>query len=172
MQSDKRVRDIMVGVFDFPHIPYWFSIGQAIKILRVSFLDTKKFPQPMAMLVFDEKYNLMGTLTLKDILTGIEPSVKKNADKPEAAAAEQPLSIDWDSLFDKDSKALTEKPVRDSMSPAKLFLEPGDPIAKAAYLMLEHREVLLPVLEDKRKLVGLVRMIEIFDEISKAVLAD
>jgi hypothetical protein len=30
----------------------------------------------------------------------------------------------------------------------------------------------LPVLEDKKKFVGLVRMIEVFDEISGAILKD
>jgi len=61
MQKGKKIQDIMVGIFDYPHIPYWFSISQAIKIIRVSFMDSKKSPDPMAVLVFDEKYNLMGT---------------------------------------------------------------------------------------------------------------
>jgi len=32
--------------------------------------------------------------------------------------------------------------------------------------------VLLPVLENKKKFVGIVRMIEIFDEISNAILKE
>ena len=38
--------------------------------------------------------------------------------------------------------------------------------------MLQHDLVLLPVLEDKKKFVGLVRMIEVFDTISDAVLKE
>ena len=38
--------------------------------------------------------------------------------------------------------------------------------------MLHHDELLLPVLENKRKLVGLVRMIEVFDEISDTILRE
>jgi len=39
-------------------------------------------------------------------------------------------------------------------------------------VMLHNDLVLLPVLEDKKKFVGLVRMIEVFDSISDAILSE
>ena len=60
MSDSKVVKDVMTGIFEYPHVPYWFTIGQAIRIVKVSFLSTKKYPDPMAILVFDEKYNLHG----------------------------------------------------------------------------------------------------------------
>jgi CBS domain-containing protein len=173
MSNSKVVKDVMTGIFEYPHVPYWFSIGQAIRIVKVSFLSTKKFTDPMAVLVFDEKYNLMGTLTLKDILRGLEPRFLKPSSTAQVATEdESALSLIWDTLFEKGAKDLAEKPVSDIMSPAKYFVEPGDPITKAAYLMLHHDLVLLPVLENKKKFIGLVRMIEVFDEISNAVLTE
>ncbi len=71
----------MIGIFEYPHVPYWFSINQAIRIVKVSFISAKKYPDPMAILVFDEKYNLMGTLTLKDILRGLEPRFPETHNK-------------------------------------------------------------------------------------------
>jgi len=62
--------------------------------------------------------------------------------------------------------------VSEIMASAKYFVEPGDPVTKAAYLMLQHELILLPVLENKKKFVGLVRMIEVFDTISDAVLKE
>jgi Mg/Co/Ni transporter MgtE len=38
--------------------------------------------------------------------------------------------------------------------------------------MLRHDLILLPVLENKKKLVGLVRMIEVFDAISDKILKE
>jgi len=38
--------------------------------------------------------------------------------------------------------------------------------------MLHHELDLLPVLENKKKFVGLVRMIEVFDEISSGLLKE
>jgi CBS-domain-containing membrane protein len=39
-------------------------------------------------------------------------------------------------------------------------------------MMSHHDLILLPVLENKKKFVGLVRMIEIFDELSDAILKE
>jgi Mg/Co/Ni transporter MgtE len=172
--SDRKVaKDVMIGIFEYPHVPYWFTISQAIRIVKVSFISTKKYPDPMAILVFDEKYNLMGTLTLKDILRGLEPQFLKPSAKAQVAEEDETaLSLIWDTLFDKGSKEFTERPVSEIMTPAKYFVEPTDPLTKAAYLMLHHDLILLPVLENKKKFVGLVRMIEVFDSISDAILKE
>jgi hypothetical protein len=169
MLPNRTVKDVMVGIFEYPHIPYWFSVNQAIRIVKVAFLRSKKYPDPMAILVFDEKYNLMGTLALNDILKGLEPKIKEPAGQVQDSGHSEPLNA-WNSLFGKASIALADKPVSDILVPAKFFVEPGDPVTKAAYLMIRHDLVLLPVLEEKKKLIGLVRMMEIFDEISTVLL--
>jgi CBS-domain-containing membrane protein len=173
MSNGKTAKDVMIGIFEYPHVPYWFSINQAIRIVKVSFISAKKYPDPMAILVFDEKYNLMGTLTLRDILKGLEPRFMQPTTKAQVPEEnESGLALIWDTLFTKDTKELGEKPVSEIMTPAKQFIEPGDPVTKAAYVMLHNDLVLLPVLEDKKKFVGLVRMIEVFDSISDAILSE
>jgi len=137
MSTGKVVKDVMIDVFEYPHVPYWFTVKQAIMVIKKSVIGTEKCIHPMAVLVFDEKYNILGTLTLNDILKGI------------------------------DSKEKIESPVSEFMVPAKFFVEPGDPISKAAELMLKNNLVLLAVIEeDKKKFIGVVRMIEIFDELT------
>ena len=168
MSKTKTVKDIMIGIFEYPHIPYWFSIVQAIRIVKVSFISTKKFPEPMAILVFDEKYNLMGTLTLKDILRGLEPALSKPDTKTGEPAAGESIALD--ALFDQGAKDHAEKPVSEIMVPAKHFVDPTDSIRKAAHIMLQQDLILLPVLENQTKCVGLVRMIELFDELSNEIL--
>ncbi len=171
MSNTKVVKDLMLDVFEFPHIPYWFSIRQAMGIIKKSLLSGEKCHHPMAILVFDEKYNLVGTVSLKDILRGLEPKFLKPTTKAQVHEEDESgLSLLWDTLFDRESKEAAERPVSDVMIPAKFFVKPDDPITKAAYLMVHNDLVLLPVLEDKKKFVGLVRMIEIFDELSDAIL--
>ena len=171
MSKGKVVKDLMLDVFDYPHVPYWFTLSQAIKIIKVSFISAKKYPEPLAILVFDEKYNLMGTLSLKNILTGLEPKLMRATTDAQAYTKEGPeLALIWSTLFNKESKDLAEKPVSEIMVPAKYFVEPDDPITKAAFMMIHNDLILLPVLENKKKFVGLVRLIEIFDEISDAIL--
>ena len=171
MSNSKAVKDLMIDVFEFPHIPYWFTIRQAIGIIKKSLLSSEKCHHPMAILVFDEKYNLVGTLSLKDILRGLEPKFLKPTTKAQVHEEDESgLSLLWDTLFDRESKEAAERPVSEVMIPAKFFVKPDDPITKAAYLMVHKDLVLLPVLEDKKKFVGLVRMIEIFNELSDAIL--
>lgn len=170
MAGGKTVKDLMIDVFEFPHIPYWFSINQAIGIIKKSLLESGKCIRPIVILVFDEKYNLVGTLTHIDILKGLEPKFLKPVTKAEGyEEIEGELSIIWDSLF-TESKKLAERPVSEVMVPVRLFVEPDDPITKAAYLMLHNNLILLPVLENKKRLIGVVRMIELFNEISNALL--
>jgi len=139
MSKGKVVKDLMIDVFEYPHVPYWFTVKQAIMVIKKSLIGTEKCIHPMAVLVFDEKYNILGTLTLKDILKGLE------------------------------SKEKADSPVSEVMVPAKFFVEPADPSSKAADMMLSNDLILLPVIEDKKKFVGVVRMIEIFDELTSAI---
>ncbi len=170
MSNSKVVKDVMIDVFEFPHIPYWFSIKQAIGITKKALLTSDKCLHPLIILVFDEKYNLVGTLTLKDILSGLEPRFLKASTKAQVPKETKPgLALIWDTLFDKEAKAAAERPVSEAMSPAESFVKPDDPLTKAAYLMIHNDLILIPVLEDKKKFVGLVRMIEIFNELSDAI---
>lgn len=171
MQSDKKVKDIMVGIFEYPHIPYWFSIEQVIRIVKISFLSNKKYPYPLVIMVFDEKYNLLGVVSLKEILKGVEPKLLSPVTHI-TGGDEAGLSDFLDTLFKSESRELAKKPIKEIMVPAKFFIEPDDPIIKAAYLMIHHDLVLLPVLDENKKFVGLVRMIEIFDELSNVILKE
>ncbi len=173
MSNKKVVKDLMIDIFEFPHVPYWFSVEQAMKIINVSFISIKKYPEPLAILVFDEKYNLRGTITLKEILRGLEPRFLKPSTKAQMPELnEKDLTLIWDTLFNSESKSLITRPVSDIMVPVDYFVEPDDPITKAAYIMLHHDLVLLPVLENKKKFVGLVRLVEIYAQISSEILKE
>lgn len=146
MPGGKTVREVMVSISSYPQVPYWFEVGQAIKIVKVTCLDTNKCYMPMTMLVLDEKYDLLGTLTLKEILGRIEE--------------------------EQGSRAILEMPVGKIISPAKFFLQADDPAAKAASLMIENKLDLLPVSDGKKRFIGLVRMMEIFDELMNVIFSD
>lgn len=144
MAYGRTVKEVMVNISQYPQVPYWFDLGQVIKIVKVSFPDTNKYHVPMTILVLDEMYDLLGTLTLKDILGKLQE--------------------------EKGSKEILESPVGKIMSPAKIFVQPDDLVTKAASLMIENNLDLLPVLSEKNTFVGLVRMMETFDELINVVL--
>lgn len=170
MLNHKKVQDIMVDISDFPHIRYWFTIKQAIEVIKTSLPMGEKNLHPMGTLVFDEQYNLVGTLALKDILKALEPRFMRATTKAEGFQEEEKeLSLIWDSLFDKESRGLVEKSIRDSVVPVKYFVKPDDPITKAAYLMVNQNLTFMPVLEDGKKFVGVVRLTDVFDELSSTI---
>uniref|UniRef100_A0A7V4LDD1 Protein export membrane protein SecD/SecF C-terminal domain-containing protein n=1 Tax=Desulfobacca acetoxidans TaxID=60893 RepID=A0A7V4LDD1_9BACT len=68
MPQEKKVKNFMIPLEDYPHIPYWFTLRQAMAIVREAAIKFEGSFEPRAVLVFDEKYQLMGMLTLRDII--------------------------------------------------------------------------------------------------------
>lgn len=170
MAQVRQVKDLMVDIFDFPHIPYWFTVRQAIGIIKASAAAGGRNPEPRTLLVFDEKYCLLGTVGLPDLLKGIEPRFQQAAAGLDPGAeASGPTALPG-GLFGQASRAAAERPVREVMHPVRCSVTPGAPVTEAAYLMLSNSLDLLPVLEDAKKFVGLVRMAEIFDVLTGAVM--
>jgi len=156
MTAPATVREIMVDVFEYPHIPYWFTLRQAAGIVRNTLLGGGKHVHPLVVLVFDEKYNLVGMANLREIMKGLEPLWAAAATAPAAAAA--------------GAKPASEAPVATVMRSTEAFVEPEASVADAARLIVEHGLELVPVLEDRKKLIGVVRWQEVFRECSRAAL--
>jgi len=162
MAIQTTVREIMVDVFEFPHIPYWFTLRQAAGIVRNTLLGGEKHVQPLVVLVFDEKYNLVGMANLREIMKGLEPLWAAAATAPAAAAAAAAAAA--------GAKPASEAPVATVMRSTEAFVEPEASVADAARLIVEHGLELVPVLEDRKKLIGVVRWQEVFRECSRAAL--
>jgi len=142
-------RDVMLDVFSFPHIPYWFTIRQAVGILKNTLLKEEGAVAPAVVLVFDEKYNLVGMLALGDLLRGMAPLY--GVPGPAAPA-------EW-----------SAQPVSTLMTRFAASVEPDAPLAEAARALAASGMPLLPVLEHQRKLVGVVRARELFREFAGRV---
>src|SRR3989337_3255678 len=72
MSTGNVVKDIMIGLNEYPHISSDISIREAIEIIRKSILEGRNCFQPMIALVVN-KEGLVGTLRLRDILKALEP---------------------------------------------------------------------------------------------------
>ena len=168
MPYNKKVKDFMIPLEDYPHIPYWFTLRQAMAIVREASIKFEGSFEPRAVLVFDEKYQLMGMLTLRDIVKGLEPKFAKDAG---LIKADPNLAVLMGDMFGPGMKEASQKPVSEVMSPIKVTVNGDDPITKALFQMILDNVGMMPVLLDK-KVVGMVRMSELFKEISTVVLGD
>jgi len=168
MANDKKVKDLMIPLEDYPHIPYWFTLRQAMAIVREAVIKFEGAFEPRAVLVFDEKYQLMGILTLRDIITGLEP---KFLQETSFVKMDPNLTVLLGDLLGPNLRTASQRPVSEVMSPIKATVDAGAPIAKALYLMIKENVGLMPViLADK--VAGMIRLSDLFNEIAKVVLGD
>jgi len=157
MDNPKKIRDLIIPLSEYPHMPYWGTLKEAIVQLNVAY-ETDHH----TVLVFDEAYKLVGMLHQKDILKGLEPKFAQHYNSG--------VPIAWDDLLKSSGEKRLSLAVKEFMSEAMVKLEANDSILKASHLMLQNDVFLLPVMEEN-KLIGVVRMGDLFHEITNAVLS-
>jgi CBS domain-containing protein len=168
MPNETKVKDLMIPLEDYPHIPYWFTLRQAMAIVREASIKFEGTFEPRAVLVFDEKYQLMGMLTLRDIIKGLEPKFLKET---ALIKADPSLTILTKDLFGPGIKEASQKAVSEVMSPIKVMVSAEDPIAKALFLMIKENVGMMPVMQEK-KVAGMIRLSDLFKVISDVILGE
>lgn len=170
-----RARDLLIPIEEYPHIPYWFTLRQAVaEMEKAELVRNGRKSLPRTVLVFDEKYQLLGMVRRRDILRGLEPEFL--AQKPISYRRKLfDVSIDpnlSELSFDQIMSGVTERssrPISDVMVPIEVTVDYEDHIFKIIYEMNVHNMSMLPVVKDQR-VVGVVRTVDIFHEIAKAIL--
>ena len=171
----KTAGDIMVPLDQYPHIPYWFTLRQAIAALEKSVLEIGgRQSLPRALLVFDEKYQLMGMAGRRDILRGLEPSfMEKRKHRPQRQMFDVAIDPNLADLsFGREVEVLRSQAgqqVAEIMSPIKATSDFDDSLTKVVAAMLSHDLTMMPVLKEGR-VVGIVRSVDIFHEVAKLLL--
>ena len=168
MPNDKKVKDLMIPLEDYPHIPYWFTLRQSMAIIREASIKFEGSFEPRAVLVFDEKYQLMGMLTLRDIIKGLEPKFLKET---HLVKMDPSLTVLLGDLLGPNLKEASQRPVSEVMSPIQVTVDGDAPIPKAIYLMVKENVGMMPVIQDG-KVAGMIRLSDLFNEIATVVLGD
>jgi CBS domain-containing protein len=168
MSYPKTAKDLMIPLEDYPHIPYWFTLRQAMAIVRETAIKFEGQFEPRAVLVFDEKYQLMGILTLRDIITGLEPNFLQETS---LIKMDPSLTVLMGNFYGPKMKEQSQRPVSEVMSPTKVTVNAADPITKPLYVMIKENVGLIPVMQGG-KVAGMLRLSDLFGEISKIVLGE
>jgi CBS domain-containing protein len=173
MPYRKKVADLMIPLEDYPHVPYWYTLRQAMAIVREAAIKFEGTFEPRSVLVFDEKYHLLGILTLKDIIRGLTPKLLQGAlGKLQAAFDVDAVLADLEAdIAGPKVKEAAQTAVSEVMSPIKGTVDAGDSLAKALLLMVKEDVIRMPVMAAE-KVVGIIRLSDLFQEISGFVLRD
>jgi len=171
----KRAGDIMIPLDNYPHLPYWFTLRQAAVELEKSEVKIHgRKSLPRVVLIFDEKYQLMGMARRRDILRGLEPEFLMN--RPiESRKTLFDVKVDpnlselsYDRLI-AGIRRQAERPISDVMRPIVATVDHEDHMIKVIYEMVDRGVSQIPVLKDG-KVVGVVRSVDVFSEICEILL--
>jgi len=174
MITGKRAGDLMIPLDHYPHIPYWFSLRQAMAEIENTQIEVEgQKSLPRIVLVFDEKYNLMGMIRRRDILKGLQPDYlsAKSGDTRKLFNIEidpNLMEMSYDILI-KNIKERAEQTVSKVMIPITRTIDYEDHIMKVVHEMVTYNLSLLPVL-CVGEVVGVVRSVDIFHEIAHHIL--
>ena len=171
----KRVGDIMIPLDDYPHLPHWFTLRQALAELKgAQYKVGSQVAAPRSALVFDEAYRLLGHLRRRDILRGMEPRYLSN-DKLHLKFQDIEMRPDpdlWELSFDQTVKALrerSERKISEVMQPIVTTMKFEDSLMKALLGFVEYDLSLIPVLRDG-KVAGVVNTVSLFQELEQLIL--
>jgi len=169
-----RIKEIMIPIEDYPSVSPETTIHEAMAIMEQASLHVAgRRSLPRVLLVLDEQGVLKGTVRRRDIMRGLEPKYlvtqplnyrKKLFD----VSIDPNLSQLSPSHLVKGIREQAEKPVSTVMRPIEIGIEANDHVIKAIYEMVGYGLTLLPVVEDGN-LVGIVRTVELFKELSHIV---
>lgn len=171
----KKVREIMIPLSKYPHIPYWFSLRQAVAEMEKSEIEVDgRKSLPRSVLVFDEKYRLLGVVRRRDILKKLEPGILET--QPNGHLENESLEQDGSPSIQMNSsqwidemQEKAERPVSDIMLPINSTVDSEDQMIMAIYEMIDNDLSIIPVMKDN-KVAGVVRSVDVFHEIAKLLL--
>ncbi len=160
--NEKRVKDIMTPIDEYSSISVNSTVGEAISVLKKSFCPIENGPcnGHRTVLVY-ENDELAGIITFRVLLMSIEPRFMK--------VDQWAVPVFWEGLFTERCREEARKKVKDIMTPIRLVaLDADDTIIKAVHAIIKHKLGSLPVVQDGA-IIGMVRINEIFHEISSLV---
>lgn len=174
MRELKRVREVMIPLGHYPSLRDTATLRDAVALMETAMLEVDgRQSLPRVLLVFDEIEVLVGYVRRRDLMMGLEPRFlvvqplayrKKLFD----VAVDPNLSeLSHDRVI-QGVREQAQRPITDVMRPIETIVQADDHIMKAIYEMVSQDLSLIPVVDGKR-LVGVVRSVELFHEMAQVL---
>lgn len=163
------IKDVLIPLAEYPSVRDNATLRDAFAALQKGHAANLSYRH---VLVLDETDHLVGLLGMHDLLGGLLPEFLQEHGHFEGAQPDYPaLALIWQETCETQCREMADKPVRPHMSTVKHRVKQDDPLTLAAYLMAVSKASILPVIEGNR-VIGVVRILDVFNAASKAVLHD
>jgi predicted transcriptional regulator len=151
------------------------TLREAVAIIEKAVIEKPAGTSlPRSILIFDERYQLLGVVRRRDILRGLEPEFLKSM--PLDSRREWfDTEVDPNLLEIQAGKIASgvrkqgDRPVSEIMRPLNARVNYDDHVARIIHEMVTKHENLLPVLRDN-KVVGVVRSVDVFHEVARLMI--
>jgi CBS domain-containing protein len=164
-----RIKDILIPLAEYPNIRDNAILRDAFAALQKCHAANRAYRH---VLVLDETDHLVGQLGMHDLLRGLLPEFLQEHGHYEGAHADyHGLALIWQETFATQCRDMADKPVLPYMGTVKNRVKVDDPLTLAAYFMATSSASILPVTEGKR-VIGVVRLLDVFNAAGKVVLLD
>ena len=170
-QAEKKVKDIMTGIENYSSVSVNTTVKEAILQLMNSLTELVSSSRireagHRSLLVFDEKKNLVGLLSIKDLIKGVRPfylSVPRSS-MAESVRFSHVMTSGWDGLFTIQLKALADKKVGELTLESTPMIDEDSNLMEVAEMLFKTKQTRLIVTSGK-KVVGILREQDLFFEI-------
>ena len=168
----RQVGEIMIPLKEYPHLPVWSSMFEAIEMMYQAELVVRgRTSLPRILLLFDLDGSIAGTVRRRDLMRGMEPrfllgqSLRQRI-KLFDIEVDPHLSELWPDKWVEGIKEQVDRPVTDVMTPIERTIDHDELVMNAVYEMVNHDLIILPVLQDG-KVAGVIRTVDVFRELAK-----
>jgi CBS-domain-containing membrane protein len=159
--SEKTAGDLLIPASAYPQLPAWASLREALVQLTLEQEALSRHERRRKVLILGDDYHLAGVLTQAGILKALDP---KLCQTPWQSAPT------WPDLKTPAARRQMEEQVRVFMSPPGPEISPQEDLLRASQLMLQAGVDILPVYQHNQ-LKGMLRLEDVFHQISRAILA-
>lgn len=160
MPLSRTAKDVMIPIHAYATVKEEDTLKTALLTLRDALFSANAGHRTLAVL--NERGELTGFLTVRSILKSLEALAFKDDAQ---SRRHLPLVGSWIRFFlkNKMEKAAAAK-VKDVMRPVeKVYVDEDAPLTEVARVILMNRVNHIPVLNKERKVVGIVRSIDLLD---------
>lgn len=163
--------DILIPLDSYPHVPYWFSLRQAIAAMERSQINCEGMQSlPRVVLVFDEQYQLMGMVRRRDILRGLSENAMLDPDEKGDPAIRRTSPVRSKKVSQHQEyetiRARAQRPVSDVITPIRVSVPSTMTLSELVDFLVIHDVAIVPVIKDG-SLIGVLRSTDVLRHVAK-----
>lgn len=167
MQITGNVGAHMRPLSEYPHIDADATLGDLFALLKQRYDAALQF---RSVLVFDKQKQLVGKISLHDLLEIVLPDYLTHRPKNVECTNNdlEALAHLWQDDSAEDLQKITHQRVGDHVRPAAPPLEPDAPMTLALYRFANSNFNTIPIAENG-KIVGVLRIVDVLAAVAAAI---